>query len=156
MKIKAQAEKLANALYQCLRGSNVVFRMSHSPRGTGFDVYASWLGNSVTADNTPFIHLYDLSLDNVPDVLSALSKVTNSSIYMDMTATVKPRAKTVFMLSTKYARAYRISAELAHVLHESAIRDDQLTITYSRRIAEISFNDYIDVYQYTVIDDDVP
>lgn len=152
MKIKTQAEKLATALYQCVRGSNIVFRMTHSPTGKGFDVYASWLGASVTSDNTPIAYIHCLSLDNVPYLLNKLAATTKTSIYMSLTANVKPSKNTVYTLATKYSRAYRISSELANSLHESAIRDDDLKVTSSSRIAYVSLSDYIDVWQYSTID----
>lgn len=151
MNTRQQAEKLAHALYHCTRGSHMVYRMHHSPTGKGFDIYVSWLGQSLTADGTPVCYVEALTLGEVPYILNCIAKQANTPIYVNVTANVTPRKRTIYILSSKYARGYRISAELATALHESAIRDDELSVTNSERIAFISLSDYIDTWQYTTI-----
>lgn len=46
----------------------------------------------------------------------------------------------------------RIRSDLAIAIHESAVRDDDVTIAYSRRTSEVSFCDYTEYYCYETLE----
>lgn len=154
--IKTQATKLIKAFYTVTRGSNVTLCITHAHNdyGNAYDVYATWLGNDVVDKGAPLVRIYDLELGNIPDIMNAVHKATGHSIYVGMMCHVKPRKRTIYTLNTKYDGRYlRIGYDLANVLHESAVRDDEITIDNSKRLADVAFNDYIDHYTYITLGD---
>lgn len=154
--ITKQAALLAKAFYTVTRGANITLRITHAhdDYGNAYDVYATWLRNDITDNGAPLIRIYDLEIGNIPDILNALHVATGHSFYVNMTCHVRPRKRTIYTLSTKCDAKYvRIGYDLANMLHESAVRDDEITIDSSKRLADVAFNDYIDHYTYITLGD---
>lgn len=154
MKIQKQAAQLNAALNAILRGTGLAFRIHHTPRMDGFHIYAYNWGNNLMSDGSQLCYIEDLSLNNVPYILNCLCVATGESMYMQVTKHKRAGKPAYYMMDVKHASgSRRISTELANALHEAAVRDDEITVTNSTRLADVAFNDYIDRYQYTVITD---
>lgn len=152
MTIKNQAKLLVKSLHTLTAGSGLVFNVNHHERGHGFRVYALSYGRNILDNGASLCEIDDLSIDNVPFILNEAHKASGVSLYFTITATADPLRKTHYCACTKFTpRVKNISAALFTSVFESAIRDDELKIVSSSRLAYVAFNDYKDQFTISTI-----
>lgn len=150
--IKTQAIKLQRALNACTRGAAVSFRITRTERMDGFYIYAAYLNANVMDNGAPLCTIDDLSIDNVPYILAQLHSMTGISIYMTVFINAKRGAKRNYCMATKFcSRVIRISEALYTALHESAIRDDEITVDSSVRTSEVSYGEYSEQWTFRTL-----
>lgn len=145
--IKAQANTLVHNLHALLRGSGIDVRIHRTPHNM-FCAYASRYCKPLNGGE-PVGEFEDLTLDCVPYILDSLARHTGTRIGFTVYVTARTDKPTRYYVETDSAIGQRrISAKLASSVHESAIRDDELTVTFSTRLDYVSFCEYRDVWQY--------
>lgn len=149
--IKLQARELQHALMHVLRGTAFGVQIYRAPNGTQFNICATLYREPIN-NGGPVAVLDDLSLNNVPYILAKLSEHTQRRIYFNVYVTVRPNKPPIYFIEVPASGSRRIGAQLAAALHESAVRDDDLTIVHSGRTDEVSFCDYREFYLYETLD----
>lgn len=151
--VKAQASKLMHNLAATLRGTSFTVRLHHAHDNDGFIVYAALYGDNVRDKGAQLCTIPDLSLDNIPYILAQLSEATGRRINFNVYVTAKRDARTIYFIEVPNASGVRrIGKELATALHESAIRDDNISVAGSRRTSEISFCEYTEHWLYETLE----
>ena len=152
--IKTQANKLMHNIAHVLRGTAIALRIHRAHDSDSFTVYATLYGNNVREQGAPLCTIEDLTIDNIPYILAQISEATGRRIHFYIYVTVKPHKRAIYFIEVPYCSGLRrIGADIATALHESAIRDDNLNVVYSRRTDEISFREYNEIWQYATIED---
>lgn len=151
--IKVQARELQHNLAAVLRGTAFAIRIHKTPELNAYAIYATLYRENLREDGTPLCTLSDLSVDNIPYILSQLSEATGRRINFNVYVTAKPKKRKIYFIEVPNASGLRrMRSDLAIAIHESAIRDDAVTIAYSRRTSEVSFCDYTEYYCYETLE----